>query len=99
MTVKKKDITAAKLKVLFLDHVQEHSDSVALYTDSSKSAAGTGCASIQQVKKRRAKLNSNAFVSTAELYATLELMEDIEPAGRRCTVFTDSQSAIKAINS
>ena len=98
MTVKK-DMTAAQMKVLFLDHVQEHSDSVALYTDGSKSAEGTGCASVQPAKKR-AKLNNNSSVFTAELHAILELMEDIEDhAGRKYTVFTDSQSAIKAINS
>ena len=90
-------MTAAQLKVLILDHAQEYGDLIALYTDGSKSAEGTGCASIKPAKRRRAELNSNASVFTAELYSILKFMEDIEKhAGRRYTEFKDSQNAINS---
>ena len=78
MNIKKDEVSNAQLKLHFLEHGEEHSDAIPIYTDGSKSNEGTGCAGVLTTEVRREKLGNEATIFTAELYVILNAMEDID---------------------
>jgi len=87
------------MKRLFLSHVREyHDDSIHIYTDGSKTEHGVGSATVTTRHTMRRKLNDNASIFTAELYALLDAVTYVDRNDiRNSTIFSDSQSAIAAI--
>ena len=68
------------------------------YILTFQSNEGMVCAGIMSTGVRREKLGNEATIFTAELYAILNTMEDIDGhQGRRFIIYWDSQSAIKAL--
>ena len=85
--------------LLFMDHRQNyHSDSLPVYTDGSKSLEGVGCAAISAHFTMKHKLPDTASIFTAELYAILSALTEIEKLRyRNISISTDSLSCIKLL--
>lgn len=96
---KKNEIGEEQFKQLFLDHQnQEHTDSVMLYTDGSKTDTGSGCACVCGNFVKRRKLPTHITIFHAELIGILDALEFINNSNsRRYTIFSDSTSALYAI--
>ena len=99
LDVKKNKTNSLALKTMFIEHQNEqHSHSIAIYTDGSKSENGVGCSAVTQNRTIKNKLPSNASVFTAELYAILAILTTILPNNNNTfVIYSDSQSALKAI--
>jgi len=96
---KKAETNPAYLKVLFLEHLQEeHSDSVHYFTDGSKGSDGVGCASVTYNATFRCRLPHEASIFSAEMKAIEATVQHIcQNRNRNCSIFSDSRSALQAI--
>ena len=66
-------------KILYEEHIKTfHSDSMHVFTDGSKSEQGGSCAFVLGNNKQCFKLSSQATIYTAELYAILQVLQNIE---------------------
>ena len=98
----KRDCTPELLKNLFMTHVEEnHANSAHIYTDGSKQDHGVGCSFVQGAVSQNQRLNDSSCIFTAELTAILMATELIsaDRGPMQSTIFSDSQSAIKILNS
>ena len=98
----KRESTPELLKNLFLTHVEEHHiNSKHIYTDGSKQENKVGCSVITDTIRQNKRLNDNGCIFTAELTAILMATEVIsqDQGIAHSTIFCDSQSAIKVLNS
>ena len=98
----KKDTSAEEYKQCFLHH--KHSTDVDLYTDGSKSSGGVGAGVAVMTSRRerhtgiKRRLHETASIFTAELYAIKIALTSIKTSyAISCAVYTDSRSAIQAI--
>lgn len=96
---KKGDVSPSHVKQLFLDHLlSEHSRENHLFTDGSKDADNVGCAAVSATVSISRKICPVSTIFTAELYAILDALIIISNShGQKHTIFSDSQSALKAI--
>jgi kelch-like protein 2/3 len=96
---KKDKMSNLNLCRLFTGHIAtDHSDHNHIFTDGSKDADNVGCATISGVETLSRKLNPQSTIFTAELYAILDAMNFIDSSDTtNHTIFSDSQSAIQAI--
>ena len=87
------------LKMIFLEHLMEqHSDSVHIYTDGSKTENSAGCAAFSHQGTIKYKLSRNATIFTAELYAISAALSIIKNNNnRKFTILSDSKSALHFI--
>ena len=86
------------LKTKALEHIDSKGSQVSIYTDGSKSEHGVGFAIISPGSQVQHSLPNEASVYTAELVAlkyALDLVKDTNE--RSTTIFSDSRSALEAI--
>ena len=96
----KKQIDPTIIKQLFINHQQDHADSIPIYTDGSKSDAGVGFAVVSSDSIEQRKMPSYSSVFSSELGAiSLALSKIPLHPFRKYAVYTDSQSALQAIDS
>lgn len=100
MANRKGDTPHHILKNMFEDHLQEHSESLIVYTDGSKSEDGVGFACYSSRTTSQRHIPSGASNYTAELLAIMEAinLSSNEPFDN-ITIVTDSKSSIQAIAS
>ena len=100
---RKEDYHPMELRNIHIRHCNEsHSDSIWVYTDASKTVEGVGAAVTIPSKSLQddAKLNKYYSIYSAELIAIDLALNLIDKCPwDKYTIFTDSQSAIKAIPS
>ena len=95
---KKGDLLPCQSHALFHEHLSEHSDSVAVYTDGSKSAAGVGYGVVFPSFSRGASLPQAASVFTAELSAIILALQVLFTLPvSSFTIFSDSRSVLAAL--
>ena len=98
--ISKRNINDNVLKQLTEEHKNEHADSIAIYTDGSKSKDGVGFAVISTTFQIKSSLPNNASIYTAELMAIKSaLIKVIRLNLRKVVLYSDSLSAIEGINS
>ena len=88
------------LKSSFLAHASEHSSSVNLYTDGSKSSDGVGCAVVSESTILKKKLPPVSSSFTAELFAILSALIFIfnnKSSNNSYVILTDSMSALSSL--
>lgn len=95
---KKSETPPSELKNIFTEHLlSEHSNSVHIYTDGSKSDGSVGCAATSIYGSVSKRLHPATSVFSAELYAIVEALDMIERLPYiNFTIFSDSQSAVSA---
>nr|CAI5843233.1 unnamed protein product [Callosobruchus analis] len=76
-----------------------YADFVTIYTDASKSEAGTGAAFlIPDVIQKQMKLNDHTSIFTAEALAILKSIEFVNNAGiKKCIILSDSLSVLTCL--
>ena len=85
-------------KLLFREHLQEqHSDSIHIYTDASKTRDGTSFAAVFPTEYTSRKICKDASIFTAEVYAIMAALKRINK-DRNYTIITDSRSVLQAID-
>ena len=62
----KKDFTDDELRLVFLEHLNEHFNAIFVFTDGSKSSAGVGYATVFKNFNRSFSLPGYASIFTAE---------------------------------
>ena len=84
-----------------MQHQCVHDDSYHIYTDGSKSNQTVGCSAIMGDTEYSAKLNNFVSSYSAELLAILLILKNIlyRLNFNNFTVFSDSKSALSALNS
>ena len=94
----KKNMTDDEMRYIFLEHAVEHRDSICIFTDGSKSGAGTGFGVHADNFSRKGALPKIASNFSAELYGVVAAMEIIA-SRKECkyTIFTDSKSVLQAL--
>ena len=96
----KKQIDPTIIKQIFINHQQDHADSIPIYTDGSKSDAGVGFAVVSSGIIEQRKMPSYSSVFSSELGAiSLALSKIPLHPFWKYTICTDSQSALQAIDS
>ena len=86
------------LRVSFLEHMEEHPNSIMVFTDGSKSDAGVGYGVIFPDFNRSGRLLDQSSIFTAEAYAILVAVKEISSQQRgNYVIFTDSQSILQAL--
>ena len=95
----KKDNLSADLRARAIEHIeQKHDEETNIYTDGSKSEAGTGFAMVHRDNTITHKIDSRATIFTAEMYAILTAVQSLNQMnGNEWTIMSDSRSAIQAI--
>ena len=96
----KKNRSDGELKASFLDHAAEHNNSVAIYTDGSKTTSGVGCSVVTPERIIKKRLPPSFSVFTAELLAVLTALKNIffsSPPGSNFTIFIDSKSVLASL--
>ena len=98
--IKKSEHSADSVHSVFLDHLQQHQGSVAVYTDGSKSNSAVGCAAVVGDSEYSARLSGAVSSYSAELFAILLVVKNLfyRHTSSNFTVFTDSRSALSALN-
>ena len=84
-----------------LERMSSYSYSLHIYTDGSKINDRTGCAFYVPFLRyeKKFRLTNNSSVFQAELIAILKAFEFlVEKPPRQCTIFSDSLSALQALN-
>ena len=95
----KKNISSQAIIYMFAHHMEDHSDSMPVYTDGSKTDTGVGCAAVFPTRSIAVTLPKIATIFTAELEAIrAAIKEIINTRNRNFTIYSDSLSAIQAIN-
>ena len=96
--VAKKSLSDDEIKARFLDHDRDHSDSIKLYTDGSKTLNGVGCAVVVGDQSYACRLSDNASIFTAELTALSKSLSLVNASpGNKFIIYSDSYSALMAI--
>ena len=96
----KANISDDNLKQAFLCHIEEHKNSIVIYTDGSKSDAGVGYGVVFPDHNICGALPSAASIFTAELFSILTVVKKLlSYEGNSFTVFSDSRSALQALSS
>ena len=96
----KRHLNDSVLKQLTEEHKNEHANSFSIYTDGSKTENGVGFAVVSERFKIQSSLPDNASIYTAELTAIKAAIDNvIKFKVKNVTIFSDSQSAIKGIES
>ena len=95
----KSNIQPSHLKSLFLDHISlVHTQDIPIYTDGSKTQDGVGSAAVFPNTRETLKLPTQATIFTAELTAIkMALKRAKDQIGNSFTIFSDSRSAVQAI--
>ena len=99
-SVKKDSIPSAIFLDTALQHLENFSESVQIYTDGSKSDSGVGCSAvIPSHSEKLVTLHKSASVFTAELYAILAALTltFTLPDKKEFTIISDSLSSLEAI--
>nr|CAI5832990.1 unnamed protein product [Callosobruchus analis] len=96
----KTDSSAIILKQTFLDIVNSYSNITIFYTDGFKTQEGVGAAFTTSSVIYQYRLNVNASIYMAELYAILKALDFICSNGTAptCLECSDSLSVLKALN-
>ena len=82
----------------FILHAQQHSNSVFIFTDGSKSNAGVGFGVVFPDFNLCGALPSSASIFTCELFSILVALKRIlDYVGKDFTIFSDSRSALEAL--
>ena len=63
--------------MLFSDHINDHSETMHIYTDGSKSETGVGCAAVLPTRILTTSLPKHATIFTTELKAILITLKEI----------------------
>jgi ribonuclease HI len=98
------DVTKAEhhekgLKILFQQHKELLHEEIEIYTDGSKREDGVGSAAVWEDCYESESLLKQASIMTAELYAIKIALEKIASMeGSNFVIFSDSRSALQAIN-
>ena len=95
---KKNEFSPAELRNIFCEHLCEHSASMCIYTDGSKTDDGVGYAYVwgNNIVSRRVQPYTSSC--TAELLAIYDsLAVDVDNQYNDITILTDSRSSIEAI--
>ena len=96
--VNKAIVSTNVTKYLFQEHITEHSDSMHIYTDGSKSNTGVGCAAVFPSTIKMETLPKVATVFSAEIRAIIITLIEIQRIrNRKYTIFSDSLSSLQAI--
>lgn len=96
----KSDLPINASRALFLEHFEDHSDTIPVFTDGSKSDDGVGYGVVFPSFCRGGSLPSVASVFTAELSAIVLALRIIFTLPvNSFTVFSDSRSALSALES
>ena len=86
-------------RIKAVEHIRTKHGGREIYTDGSKCDSGVGCAAITRDRMIQASLPKEASVYTAELTALLNALKLIEESvDTEFTIYTDSRSALQAIN-
>ena len=95
-----KDHSEVEIREEFLEHLEEHEGSMFVFTDGSKSDAGIGFGFFFFFFfKKYGALPRCTSIFTTELYAILiSLKQIVSLDNEKFVVFSDSQSALKALN-
>ena len=94
----KQEVTDDFLRFTFLDHLEEHKDSILVFTDGSKSNAGVGFGVIFPDFNRSGRLCGESSIFTAECYAVLTALKEIIKFSRgNYVICCDSESVLQAI--
>ena len=94
----KQDISEEMLLLLFLDHSQNHADSIKIFTDGSKSDAGVGFGVSFPDFNRNGRLPEQSSIFTAECYAVLVALKEIASRPKENYIICcDSKSVLQAI--
>ena len=94
----KQDLSDEMIRLTFLEHVEEQSDSILVFTDGSKSDAGVGFGVVFPNFSRSGRLPNQASIFTAESFAILTALKEIASHPRENYVlFSDSKSALQAV--
>ena len=96
----KRNSTSIQLKSNFLAHASEHSSSIAVFTDGSKTADGVGCSVVIGARVVEKSLDSKFSVFNAEIYAIyscLKIIYTTGSAGDSFIIHCDSQSTLAAL--
>ena len=97
----KNDTSDVEYYQAFMQH--RHTADVEVYTDGSKSEKGVGAGvSIKQTRCRdrqfKRRLHESASIFTAELYAIKVALMSLKPSCKiSCVIYTDSRSALQAL--
>ena len=85
-------------KYLYQEHMTEHSDSMHIYTDESKSDTRVGCAAVFPSTVKMETLPKVATVFSAEIRAIIITLIEVQRIrNRKYTIFSDSLSSLQAI--
>ena len=94
----KRALAPTTIRQFFLEHQREHDSSVSIYTDGSKSNNGVGLSVITSDLKEKRKMPPYSSVFSAELGAiSLALYKISSLPYKQFTIYTDSQSALNAL--
>ncbi|XP_076042207.1 uncharacterized protein LOC143026095 [Oratosquilla oratoria] len=94
----KNDLPDDVIRTEFLNHVEEHKGFNKVFTDGSKSDAGTGFGVVFKDLYRYGALPEASSIFTAELHAILSAIKYIIPLeGEKFVILSDSQSALQAL--
>nr|CAI5816970.1 unnamed protein product [Callosobruchus analis] len=96
----KTESSAITLKQTFLGIVNSYNHATILYTDGSKSQEGVGAAFTTSSAIYQYRLNPNASIYMAELYAIWKALEFIcsNETANTCLICSDSLSALKSLS-
>ena len=97
--VRKDGKTAALLKRICLDHINEaHGNSTHLYTDGSKTTDSAGFAVLGPTSSRQKRIYKEASIHSCELLAIFSSLRIIQGSDDTdYTIFTDSRSSMQTL--
>ena len=94
----RRDAPEGALRILFMNHQAEHTQSLSVYTDGSKTDQGVGWAAVFPTETISGALPRHASVFTAELTAVSSALRSIEEhPGTNFTIYSDSRSSLQAM--
>ena len=86
------------MQSIFLDHCNQHADTISVFTDGWKSDAGIGFGVVFPDRERRGRLSSVACIFTAELHTILKALKEILIInGNKFTLYCDSKSVLQSL--
>lgn len=97
---KKDDYNQYELQLMYRHHQHAcHNRTTHIYTDGSKTDDLVGCASVSEQSTITRKLTAETSIFTAELVAIVDALTEVENSNDMTfTIFSDSRSALMAIN-
>ena len=95
---KKSGLPPSAMLQYFSEHLQQHNDSIKIYTDGSKSSSGVGFGIITPSSSIKGKLSLCSSIFSAEVSAVQHALHSIVPLkNKTSTIFTDSMSTLESI--